>query len=106
MRPAMDLFHMRALHVEPLAADQGIARFVADHTTPQLELTSRVLSWAADEHVLYAISIGLWLGSLRSGPRQRVCADHLAACVLATNILPHLFKAFIDQEPPDRCMAA
>jgi membrane-associated phospholipid phosphatase len=104
MRLAMDLFHMRALHVEPLSTDRAIARFVADHTTPKLEWVSRALSWAADEHVLYAVSIGLWLSSLRGGPRQRACADHLVACVLTSSILPHLLKDFVDQERPDRCM--
>jgi undecaprenyl-diphosphatase len=59
---------------------------------------------AADEHVLYALSIGLWLGSLRGRPRQRAGADHMLACVLLTSILPHLLKDFIDQERPDRCM--
>jgi len=95
---------MRRVHVEPLAADRAVARFVADNTTPQLERTSRMLTWAADEHLLYALSIGLWLGSLRRGPRQRAGADHMLACVLASSILPHLLKSFIDQERPDRCM--
>ena len=99
-----DLSDMRRLHVEPLAADKATARFVADHATPQLERTSRALTWAADEHLLYALSIGLWLGSRRGGPRQRARADHLLACVLAASILPHLLKNFIDQERPDRCM--
>jgi len=104
MPAAMDFFRMRRVHVEPLAADRAVARFVADNTTPQLERTSRMLTWAADEHLLYALSIGLWLGSLRGGPRQRAGADHMLACVLASSILPHLLKSFIDQERPDRCM--
>jgi len=95
---------MRHLYVEPLAADRAVARFVADNTTPQLERTSRVLTWAADKHLLYALSIGLWLASLRGGPRQRANADHILACVLASSILPHLLKDFVDQERPDRCM--
>ena len=104
MQALADLPHMRPVHVKPLAADQAIARFIADNTTPQLEQISQALTWAADEHVLYAVSLGLWLGCMRGGPRQRASADHILACLLATNILPHFLKAFIAQERPDRCM--
>jgi membrane-associated phospholipid phosphatase len=104
MPAALDLSGMRHLHIKPLAADRAIARFVADHATPQLEQTSRALTWAADEHLLYALSAGLWLGSLCCGPRQRARADHILACVLVTNILPHVLKGVIDQERPDRCV--
>src|SRR5437763_15766713 len=90
MPAAMDFFRMRRVHVEPLAADRAVARFVADNTTPQLERTSRMLTWAADDHLLYALSIGLWLGSLRGGPRQPAGADRMLPCVLARSVLPHL----------------
>jgi undecaprenyl-diphosphatase len=104
MQAPVDLPHMRPVHVKPLAADRAIARFVANHTTPQLERASRAVTLAADEHVLYALSAGLWLACTRGDARQRASADHILACVLATNILPHLLKTFVAQERPDRCM--
>src|SRR5437763_15149198 len=104
MPAAMDFFRMRRVHVEPLAADRAVARFVADNTTPQLERTSRMLTWAADEHLLYALSIGRWLGSLRGGPRQRAGADHMLACELPSSLRPHLLKCFIGQQRHGRCM--
>src|SRR4051812_15803686 len=99
---------MRHLHVEPLPIDRATARLIADRTTPEVERGARVLTWAVDEHLLYALSAVVWIAARRAGsspnPRaKRIRADHLALCVVAANILPHLAKAAVDQERPDRC---
>jgi len=98
---------MRHLHVEPLPIDRTVARFIADWTTPAVERGARVLTWAADERLLYAVSALLWLAARRrrssTNPRdRRIRADHLASCAVAANILPHLAKAVVDQKRPDR----
>jgi undecaprenyl-diphosphatase len=99
---------MRHLRVEPLPIDRAAARFIAGRTTPAVERGARALTWAADEHVLYALTAVLWIAARRAksstNPRaRRIRADHLALCVVAANILPHLAKAVVDQERPDRC---
>jgi undecaprenyl-diphosphatase len=94
---------MRHLHVEPLAIDRAAARYIADRTTPAVERGARVATWAADEHLLYALTAILWIAARRGGRSKRIRADHLALCVVTANILPHLAKAVVDQERPDRC---
>jgi undecaprenyl-diphosphatase len=69
-----------------------------------VERPSRLLTWAADEHLLLAISAALWLASRDGDGRARRQADHLVLSVAATAILPHLLKRVIDQERPDRQM--
>ena len=95
---------MRRLHVKPLAVDRQIAGAIAQHTTPRLEQASRVLTWVADEHVVYLLSAALWLISQRNGRGSRAQANHILACAVAANVLPHLLKSVISQERPDRCM--
>jgi membrane-associated phospholipid phosphatase len=94
---------MRHLRVEPLPIDRTAARFIADRTTPAVERGARVLTWAADEHLLYALTAILWIAARRGDRSKRIRADHLALCVVTANILPHLAKAVVDQERPDRC---
>src|SRR5690242_979288 len=95
---------MRRIEVEPIAADKVTARLIAQNTTPSVERVSRVLTWAADEHLLYALSIGLWLETRWSDSARREAADHILASVVVANLLPHLLKSVIDQRRPDRRM--
>lgn len=96
---------MRQIKVEPLPPDKVVARLVERNTTQAIERISRVLTWAADEHLLYALSAGLWVASRygHSGRRQ-VAADHILASVVVANLLPHLLKNVVNQRRPDRCM--
>ena len=95
---------MTRWQLAPTKLDKRVARAVARHASPAVERPARLLTWAADEHVLLAISAALWLASRDGDDHARRQADHLLLSVGATAILPHLLKRVIDQERPDRRM--
>ena len=91
-------------HFGATAVDRWVAKTVARYTSPAVERPARVLTWAADEHVLGVIAGGLWLAARAGNERERRQTDHLVLSVVVTAILPHLLKRLIDQKRPDRCM--
>jgi membrane-associated phospholipid phosphatase len=91
-------------HFGATALDRWVAKTVARYASPAVERPARVLTWAADEHVLGVIAGGLWLSARAGNERERRQTDHLVLSVVVTAILPHLLKRLIDQERPDRCM--
>ena len=91
-------------HFGATALDRWVAKTVARYTSPAVERPARVLTWAADEHVLGVIAGGLWLAARAGNDRERRQTDHLALSIVVTAILPHLLKRLIDQKRPDRCM--
>ena len=91
-------------HFGATAVDRWVAKKVANLTIPAVEWPARVLTWAADEHVLGVIVGGLWLAARGGNERERRQTDHLVLSMVATAILPHLMKRLIDQKRPDRCM--
>ena len=91
-------------HFGATALDRWVAKTVARYTSPAVERPARVLTWAADEHVLGVIAGGLWLAARAGNDRERRQTDHLALSMVVTAILPHLLKRLIDQKRPDRCM--
>ena len=95
----MGLWHFGATRL-----DQWVARTIARYTSPAVERPARLLTWAADEHVLCVIAGGLWLAARPGNECLRRQTDHLALSVVVTAIMPHLMKRLIDQERPDRCM--
>ena len=82
--------------------DRRVAKMIARNATPAVERPAKLLTWAADEHLLLAVSAGLWLASRAGDERERKQADHVVLSVVATAILPHVLKRLIDQERPDR----
>jgi membrane-associated phospholipid phosphatase len=91
-------------HFGATKLDRRVAKTVVRNARPAIERPARLLTWAADEHVLYVISAGLWLAARAGDDREQRQADHLVLSVVATAILPHLLKRVIAQERPDRCM--
>jgi hypothetical protein len=91
-------------HFGATALDRWVAKTVARYTSPAVERPARVLTWAADEHVLGVIAGGLWLAARAGNDRERRQTDHLALSIVVTAILPHLLKRLIDQKRPDRCI--
>lgn len=93
---------MKPLHLPPTDFDIAVARAVERHATPSREGLVRVLTWLADERVLYAARLMIWLGSRRGGRWQRRQADHVILSAVLASIIPHLLKHGVNQERPDR----
>jgi undecaprenyl-diphosphatase len=49
---------MALVTIGPTRLDRGVAKFVEDHATPALEKPLELLTYAADEHVLFAAALG------------------------------------------------
>ena len=95
---------MARWHFGATQLDRRVAKAVVRHASPAVERPARLLTWAADEHLLYVVAGGLWLAARMGDEQERRQTDHLVLSVVATAILPHLLKRLIDQERPDRSM--
>jgi undecaprenyl-diphosphatase len=93
---------MALLTIRPTRLDCAIADFAEAHATPRIEKPLQFITYAADEHVLLAASLGFWLASRGMSARQRDAANYLLLNVAASAALPHVLKALVDQERPDR----
>jgi len=93
---------MALITVRPTQLDKDITRGIARHTDVPIERTAEVLTWGADEHLLIAAATISWLLTRRSEQPLRRLSTHLLLCSLSSAVLPHILKAFIDQERPDR----
>jgi membrane-associated phospholipid phosphatase len=93
---------MARWHIGATEFDRRVARAVARNARPAIERPARLLTWIADEHLLVAITAGLWLAARHADDDARRQADHLVLSVAAAAVLPHLLKRLIDQERPDR----
>jgi membrane-associated phospholipid phosphatase len=93
---------MALLTIGPTKFDCVIANFAEKHATSRIELPLQFLTYAADEHILFAAALGFWLASRGMSVRRRRAASYLALNVAASAVLPHILKALVDQERPDR----
>jgi hypothetical protein len=73
----MGLWHFGATALDRWVVNCTVAKTVARHTSPAVERPARVLTWAADEHVLGVIAGGLWLAARAGNERERRQTDHL-----------------------------
>lgn len=95
------------LRINPTSFDRNVAGFICDHTTPEIELISRLVTWGADEHLLLVGAGIAWLVT-RSSPSaaRRKYVSHLLATTFASALLPHVLKTAFDQKRPDRQVVA
>ena len=93
---------MALFTIGPTKLDRAIADFAEKHATPVIEGPLQLVTYAADEHVLFAVSLGFWLLSRGRSPRRRRAASYLMLNVAASAALPHVLKTLVDQERPDR----
>jgi undecaprenyl-diphosphatase len=93
---------MAVIGVPPTQVDKEIARGIARHTDVRIERTAKILTWGADDHLLIAAATVGWLLTRKSEEPLRRLSTHVLICSLSTAILPHILKALIDQERPDR----
>jgi len=93
---------MALITVRPTRLDKDIARGVARHADVPIERAAEVLTWGADEHLLIAAAMVGWLVTRKSEEPLRRLSTHFLLCSLSSAVLPHILKALIDQERPDR----
>jgi undecaprenyl-diphosphatase len=93
---------MALVTIKPTAFDKRVAKAVSRTTDPRIEKTAKALTWGADEHLLLAASAILWLASRRSNAALKRTATHCLITTIAASALPHILKAMVDQERPDR----
>src|SRR5258706_9285850 len=93
---------MAPITVRPTEFDKEVARAIARHTDPRIERGAEALTWGADEHLLIAAAAIGWLLTRQAKQPIRRLGTQVLASSLATAILPHMLKTFIDQERPDR----
>lgn len=93
---------MKPVHLPPTDLDIAIAHRIKRHATPSREDVLRVLTWLADERVLYLGSLVVWAVSRRGRRAQRRQADHVILSAILASIIPHLLKHAVDQKRPDR----
>jgi undecaprenyl-diphosphatase len=92
---------MAVMTIQPTSADKKIANAIAMHTRPNLERAAQYLTWGADEKLLLAAAIGIWVYASRQ-PSLRPVTDHMLVTSMIAAVLPHLLKIGIDQTRPDR----
>jgi membrane-associated phospholipid phosphatase len=90
------------VRIQPTEVDLRVARAVASHADRKTESFAQFLSWGADEKVLFAAAALGWLACRRAAPETRRLGDHVFAVTAIAAVLPHLMKALVDQERPDR----
>ena len=90
------------LTVRPTRLDEEVAGAVAAHADPRVERVAQAVTWGADEHVLIAAAAAGWLLTRGSGEPTRRLGTHILVCTLATALVPHILKSFVDQKRPDR----
>ncbi len=91
---------MARISVPPTRLDKDVARVIARRTDPPIEGGAEALTWGADEHVLIVAAAIGWLLTRKSEEPVSRLSTHVLVCSLATAILPHVLKAFVEQERP------
>jgi undecaprenyl-diphosphatase len=95
---------MALFRIRPTRADIEIAERISDHTGPEVEQLSKILTWGADEHVICALAAAWWLYCRGRSAQHRTDSDHILLTTVAVSLLPHLLKSVFDQKRPDREM--
>jgi len=95
---------MARWHIRPTQLDYWITEWVAKHTSRTIEQPTKIATLAADERLLLAAAAGYWLATRTKGERERREANHLAANITVTALVPHILKNLVAQERPDRCI--
>jgi membrane-associated phospholipid phosphatase len=93
---------MALLTIPPTRIDRIAAKASVRCASTPFEKSLEAVTYAADEHLLLALTAGLWVASRFGSAWQREAADYLALNVVTSAVLPHLLKGVVDRERPDR----
>src|SRR3954463_10683149 len=92
-----------AFKLRPTRLDLAVAECCEVHASARSQRLIRVVTLLADQKAVLALAGGVWVASrsVRGGPDQRE-ADRLLCSAMLAGVLPHLFKAIVARERPDR----
>lgn len=93
---------MKRWRLRAFSIDRHIARTIAKHTDRRVEFLAKVLTRLADERLLLPLCSVYWLASRAEPEARRNDASHLLLTITVTTALPHLLKAIVARERPDR----
>ena len=79
-----------------------MANAAAHYTNPLIQNCARAATWAADEHLLGAVTAAGWVLSRAGNRRHRAVANHLALTLAVAVIAPKIIKKVVDRTRPDR----
>jgi membrane-associated phospholipid phosphatase len=93
-----------AIVLPPTSEDIAAARVVERHVTPTEEAALRVLTWAADEHVVIGVAalVAGYQRIVADDARSRRSAEHILFSSIVACAVPHLIKHIVDRKRPDR----
>jgi membrane-associated phospholipid phosphatase len=95
---------MARWRIQETSLDCRVAEEIEQHASPATEEPAKIVTLAADERLLFALTAGTWLLSRAGTRRQRSEANHLAINVIATNIVARALKHLLAQKRPDRAL--
>ena len=93
------------IELRPSAADLAISNACLRLASPSIERPLRVVTWLADEKILFAAATAFWavtrFGLSRSLRRE---ADQMLCSVLIASAIPYLCKRLVRRERPNRTL--
>ncbi len=93
---------MALITIKPTIVDEAIARRVARGARSGEQRFLQAVTLCADENILLGACAGLWVISRFGSSDNQDKVNHLVLTVVASTVLPHLFKRVVDQQRPDR----
>jgi membrane-associated phospholipid phosphatase len=75
---------------------------VARHTNRSIEQAAQFATWAADEHLLLPLALGLFVATQLCAEAARRHGNHVLLTAVVTAALPHVLKRLFSQYRPDR----
>src|SRR5947199_8734265 len=84
----------------PTRADPAVSRTCAGAATPGVECALGVITWAADEKVMFGAAALFWLYARLRKPDTRIVreADRMLCAVALAGAVPQVFKRLVDRK--------
>ena len=95
-----------AIGLPPTKWDSEVAAWIASKTNPEIEKILGILTWGADEHVLFALVAVLWTAVAVNGSRaDRRWASGAALGFGMSAAVPHVAKQIVNRRRPNRVLS-
>jgi membrane-associated phospholipid phosphatase len=98
--------HRGLFTLPPTKADVAVSRACARAATPARQRLLGVVTWAADQKVVFGAAALFWAYARFRRRDAGVTreADRMLCSVALAGALPHVFKRVVDRERPDRAL--